>query len=133
MTTIKMSSDEARSKWREVIDTAVAGNHVVIERYGKPVVTIIAHAEYETMFEQESVLREAAAVYQIAPQERDSLKADLLKEITAELLAKFSKQAISNADDPVNEQSVSKAAKIFSPRLAYPEQSSDFKKEIVTE
>lgn len=92
MTEIRMSSDEARTKWRQVLDTAVAGNHVVIERYGKPVVTIIAHEEYKTVFgqiEQDSMLREATAVYQTASREWDmqSLKADLITKIKAELLA----------------------------------------------
>ncbi len=92
-----MSSDEARSKWREVIDTAVAGKHIVIERYGKPVVAIVAHPEYEQLFgqaqevgrDETNVLREAAAVYQTAPRDWDmqSLKAELITKIKAELLA----------------------------------------------
>lgn len=91
MATIKISSDEARSKWREVIDTAVAGNHVIIERYGKPVVAVVAHPEYAQLFGQgdETVLREAAAVYQTAPWNLDmqALKAELVNKIKAELLA----------------------------------------------
>ncbi len=49
MAEIRMSSDEARSKWREVLDTAVAGNPIIIERYGKPVVVIMPYANYVQM------------------------------------------------------------------------------------
>ena len=87
MNTIKMSSDEARSKWREVIDTAVAGDHIIIERYGKPVVAIVAHPEYLESLGQTAILREATAVYQVSPSTRQALKAELITEIKAELLA----------------------------------------------
>jgi antitoxin (DNA-binding transcriptional repressor) of toxin-antitoxin stability system len=87
MATIKMSSDEARSKWREVIDTAVAGNHIVIERYGKPVVAIVAHPQFLQSFGQTNVVREATAVYQTNSWDRETLKAELITEIKAELLA----------------------------------------------
>ena len=84
-----MSSDEARSKWREVLDVAAAGNHVKIERYGKPVVVIIAHQEYaqKNGTDEQAVLREETAVYHTASTDKQTLKEELIQEIKAELLA----------------------------------------------
>ena len=144
MATIKMSSDEARSKWREVIDTAVAGNHVVIERYGKPVVAIVAHPQFLQAFAQENVLKEPRAAYQTADWDMETLKAEIINEVKAELLAEpiFRKAMLdaqmeqdemiqlkentADAQDP-------KIVHIYSPRLVHPAQAADFKKEIVVE
>ncbi len=146
MAIIKMSSDEARSKWREVIDTAVAGDHIIIERYGKPVVAIVSHPQFLQTFTQENVLKEPRAVYQTAGWDRETLKAELLDEIKEELLAEpLFRQAMqyepaqmeqskmiqlkenaADAQDP-------KRVHVYSPRLVHPAQAADFKKEIVVE
>ena len=81
MDTRVISSDQARAKWREVLDTAVAGKNVIIERYGKPVAVIIPYQDYT----QSEVVREATAVYQT--NNWDTIKAKLTAEIKAELLA----------------------------------------------
>lgn len=144
MATVKMSSDEARSKWREVIDTAVAGNYVVIERYGKPVVAIVAHPQFLQAFAQENVLKEPRVAYQTADWDMEMFKAELINEVKAELLAEpiFRKamldaqmeqdemiQLKENAADTQDP----KIVHIYSPRLIHPAQAADFKKEMVVE
>ncbi|MCA9945982.1 MAG: type II toxin-antitoxin system prevent-host-death family antitoxin [Anaerolineales bacterium] len=119
MATIKMSSDEARSKWREVLDTAVAGNQVVIERYGKPVAVIVPHAEFTQTATEENVVQEAAAIYQT--RDWETVKAELLAEL---------KQELMNPPSPVEP---AKMVHVYSPRLVRREQVADFKKEIVTD
>lgn len=47
MHSVTMSSEEARLNWRDTVDTAHTGNPVVIERYNKPVVVIVSHAEWQ--------------------------------------------------------------------------------------
>lgn len=80
MTTKTISSDQARVKWRELLDTAVSGNHVIIERYGKPVAVLVPYQDYE----KPDVVREETAVYQT--HDWEMLKAELAAEIKAELL-----------------------------------------------
>ncbi len=81
MTAKTISSDQARAKWRELLDTAVTGSHVIIERYGKPVAVLVPYQDYM----QQGVVREETAVYQT--QGWETLKAELATEIKAEILA----------------------------------------------
>jgi prevent-host-death family protein len=81
MATKVISSDQARAKWREVLDTAMSGEDVIIERYGKPVAVIIPYQDYA----QSEIVREATAVYE--PKSWDTIKTELAAEIKAELLA----------------------------------------------
>ncbi len=121
MSTIKMSSDAARSKWREILDTAVAGNRVVIERYGKPVAVIVPYAEYGQSTGQEKKVQEETAVYQADNWE--TIKTELINEIKIDLLQELElREALSK--NVVN---------IYTPRLVDPEQAADFKKEIIAE
>ena len=54
-----ISSREARMKWRTVLDTVDRGTaDVVIERYGKPIATIIPYADYEELSEYLEELRD---------------------------------------------------------------------------
>jgi PHD/YefM family antitoxin component YafN of YafNO toxin-antitoxin module len=47
MTVITVRAEEARMQWRETIEAAyVDKKDVVIERYGKPIVTMIAHTKW---------------------------------------------------------------------------------------
>ena len=119
MTTIKMSSDEARTKWREVLDTAVAGNQIVIERYGKPVAVIMPHSEYVQSARQTETVGEETAVYQT--RDWETVKAELLAELMQELLN------LPASVEP------SEVVNVYSPRLVRPEQAKDFKKEIIAE
>ena len=71
-----ISSDQARAKWREVLDTAVAGENVIIERYGKPVAVIIPYQDYA----QSEVVREAtlqAELWQLHKRELQHLEEEL--------------------------------------------------------
>lgn len=61
MTTRKISSDRARAKWRELLDTAVSGIPTIIERYGKPVAVLAPYSDYV----ESGVVREGTAVYQM--------------------------------------------------------------------
>lgn len=81
MATKTISSDQARAKWRELLDTAVAGDHVIIERYGKPVAVVVPYQDYL----QPGMVREETAVYQTNNWE--TIKAEIATEIKAELLA----------------------------------------------
>lgn len=81
MTTKIVSSDQARAKWRELLDTAVSGEYVIIERYGKPVAVLIPYQDYL----EPGVLHEETAVY--LTNNWDAIKAKLAAEIKAELLA----------------------------------------------
>ena len=119
MTTIKMSSDEARTKWREVLDTAVAGNQIVIERYGKPVAVIMPHSEYVQSAGQTETIGEETAVYQT--RDWEIVKAELLAELMQELL-----NLPASVEPP-------EVVNVYSPRLVRPEQAEDFKKEIIAE
>ena len=48
MATTTLGSEEARMKWREMIDSAYADKkEIVIVRYGRPIVTIVNHATWE--------------------------------------------------------------------------------------
>lgn len=82
MKTKTISSDQARAKWREMLDTAVTGDHVIIERYGKPVAVLLPYQDYV----RSGVVREETAVYQT--KDWNTLKAELTAEIRANLLAR---------------------------------------------
>lgn len=81
MTAKTISSDQARAKWRELLDTAVTGSHVIIERYGKPVAVLVPYQDYV----QQGVVREETAVYQTNNWE--AIKAEIAAEIKADILA----------------------------------------------
>ena len=60
MTISKWDSNDARIKWREVVDTAAAGvADVVITRYGKPVVAVIDYQDFLALQEELDELRAA--------------------------------------------------------------------------
>jgi PHD/YefM family antitoxin component YafN of YafNO toxin-antitoxin module len=47
MTVMTIRAEEARLQWRETVEAAyVDKKDVVIERYGKPIVTVIAHTKW---------------------------------------------------------------------------------------
>ena len=84
-----LSSDEARTRWRDVMDVANAGQDVVVERYGKPTVAVIPYADYVELLDALDDLRSARQA-RIALEEwrRDPSTARPWSEIEAELLAK---------------------------------------------
>jgi PHD/YefM family antitoxin component YafN of YafNO toxin-antitoxin module len=51
MTTQIMKSDEARVKWRDVLESAMFGNDTVIERYNRPTAVVIPFDDYTAILE----------------------------------------------------------------------------------
>ena len=50
MLTQTFTSDDARKRWRDLIDLAYADQtEVVIERYNKPVAVLVNYEQYQTM------------------------------------------------------------------------------------
>ena len=83
-----MDSNDARTKWREVLDTARAGKDTVIERYGEPTAAVIPIADFEALQEQLDDLRagrRAQAIYE--EWKCDSSTGTPLAEVEAELRA----------------------------------------------
>lgn len=72
-----ISSEKARAGWRELLDRVAAGEHVVIERYGRPVAVIAPYREV-------AAVREPAPTYDI---DREHLKSEIVAEVLAELEA----------------------------------------------
>lgn len=53
MSVLTIGAEEARIQWRETIEAAyVDKKDVVIERYGKPVVTVVAHTKWLAMIKR---------------------------------------------------------------------------------
>jgi len=52
-----LNSDDARTRWRDILDAAGAGQDVVIARYGKPMAAVIPIADYEALLEELDDLR----------------------------------------------------------------------------
>lgn len=77
-----ISSEKARARWREILDSVAAGEEIVIERYGRPV-AVIAPYRQETPAGQ---VREPAPVYDTAALAQ--LKAEIIAEVLAELEAR---------------------------------------------
>ena len=84
-----LDSNTARTQWRDIMDTAGGGNaDIVVERYGKPMVAVIAYDDFLALQDNLDDLRagrRAAEVY-------EAWKADLgrgrpWEEVEAELVA----------------------------------------------
>ena len=52
-----LNSEDARTRWRDILDAASAGLDVVIARYGKPMAAVIPIADYEALVEELEDLR----------------------------------------------------------------------------
>lgn len=59
MTNHILNSEDARSRWRDILDAAGMGQDVVIARYGKPVAAVIPIADYEALLEEMEDMRAA--------------------------------------------------------------------------
>jgi len=47
------TSDEARSRWRDMVDIAtIHGGRAIIERYGKPVAVVIGYVQMNALLQQ---------------------------------------------------------------------------------
>ena len=88
MTVKVYSSDQARAKWRDVLDTAVTGQDIIIERYGKPTVAVIAYEDFVEFNEILQDLRDAREAQQVLDEwRRDPSTARPWEEFEAELIA----------------------------------------------
>ena len=89
MTVQTLDSNRARAKWRDILDQATSGaSDVVIERYGKPVVAVIAYADFVALqdeLEELRAARRAAAIYE--EWKRDPSSARPYAEFRAEMVA----------------------------------------------
>lgn len=56
MTIKTLKSEAARQQWGEILDTARAGQEVVIERYNKPVAVLLGFQEYEEFIQAFSLM-----------------------------------------------------------------------------
>ncbi len=85
-----VSANEARSKWRDIVDEVGAGHtNVVVERYGKPVAAVIPYDDFlalEELLEDQRLIREAEA--ELAEWRRDPTRARPLEEFEHELKEK---------------------------------------------
>lgn len=77
---VKISSEQARANWRDILDQAAAGQQIIIERYGKAV-AVIGPYEAEPAA---GGLQEPRAVYEVAG--LDDMKEEILQTLRAELL-----------------------------------------------
>jgi prevent-host-death family protein len=57
MTVQTLDSNNARARWRDIIDAARAGDDTVIARYGKPMAAVIPYADYEALLDELDDLR----------------------------------------------------------------------------
>jgi antitoxin (DNA-binding transcriptional repressor) of toxin-antitoxin stability system len=89
-----VSSDQARTGWRDLLDGVIAGDVVIIERYGKPVAVMLAHADYVAMQTELEAAREMDATGRTLRERPlpadtyrtwDEMKRELLAELRAEL------------------------------------------------
>jgi prevent-host-death family protein len=51
------NSEDARTRWRDILDAAGRGLDVVIARYGKPMAAVIPIADYEALADELEDLR----------------------------------------------------------------------------
>jgi prevent-host-death family protein len=58
MTVQVLDSNKARTKWRDILDAAHAGTvDIVVERYGKPMVAVIAYEDFLALQDELDDLR----------------------------------------------------------------------------
>ena len=89
MTVTTLESNEARLKWREILDiTAKGGQDIVITRYGKPVAAVIDFEDFVALQEELDDMRAARRAH-VALEEwrRDPSTARPYAEVRAELIA----------------------------------------------
>jgi prevent-host-death family protein len=84
---VKVKSDEARKRWRFMMDTVSRGDAVVIERYNTPTAALIGYDDFLALQEElEDLrdLRQAKAAY--AEWEQDPSTAIPWEEAKAQLI-----------------------------------------------
>jgi prevent-host-death family protein len=89
LSTQTYESHRARAKWRDILDITTGGEtDVVVERYGKPVVVVIAYADYIAIQDQLDDMRAARRAQAIYEEwKSDPSSARPYAEFRAELVA----------------------------------------------
>jgi prevent-host-death family protein len=88
MTVMVIGSQEARSKWRDLLDDATAGKGAIIERSGRPVAVLIPYEDYEAILEELEDMRAGRhAIEAYEEWERDPSTAIPYEEFRAQLVA----------------------------------------------
>ena len=59
MKSVTYGSEKARLQWRDMLDAALSGMKVIIERYSKPTVVMVSHETYEDL-ERRAALADSA-------------------------------------------------------------------------
>lgn len=81
MSILTVQSDQARLQWRETIEAAyVDKKDVVIERYGKPIVTVMSHTKWLSMLRRMKELELTTQGWE----KYEEMKADPNKLVTEE-------------------------------------------------
>mgnify|MGYP003381930565 CR=1 FL=1 len=89
MTQQTLNSDDARSRWRDILDAASTGSDTVINRYGKPTAAVIPFEDYEAIRDEIEDLRAGRRAQAILDSWRsnptsarsyDDVRADLVVE-----------------------------------------------------
>lgn len=82
------SSDVARAQWRDILDIAMRGGDIVVERYGKPVATVIPYEDYIALLDALEDLRDGREAQQAYEEwKRDPSLGRPYDEIRAEWVA----------------------------------------------
>ncbi len=89
MKTTIVSSREARTRWRDILDDVNNGvTDVVVERYGKPIVAIIAYTDFADILQGLEDLRDGRlAMAELDAWKNDPSTAQSWQEIKTEMIA----------------------------------------------
>jgi prevent-host-death family protein len=88
MVTKIISSDQARTAWRNLLDSVIAGDNVLIERYGKPAAAVIPYQDFLEAAEFLQDLRDTReAQAALEAWRRDPGEAQPWEEVKEELIA----------------------------------------------
>jgi len=83
-----LSSDDARARWRDVLDAANSGAVTVISRYGKPTAAVIPFEDYEALRDEIEDLGAARRAQVVLDSWRENpSQARPYEEVRAELVA----------------------------------------------
>lgn len=88
MTVMTLDSRNARTKWRDIMDTAQTGGETVIERYGRPTAVVVPFEDWQALQDDLDDLRaarRAAVAYEAW--KRDPSLGRPYSEVRAELVA----------------------------------------------
>lgn len=88
MTVMTLDSRNARTKWRDIMDTAQTGGETVIERYGRPTAVVVPFEDWQALQDDLDDLRaarRAAVAYEAW--KRDPSLGTPLDQVEAELRA----------------------------------------------